>query len=825
MKLTSLPIILPFIVIVSLASAILYAPTSTPYSPWNNHGNGLSLLYTGLHARAVGDLGSLERENCYNTTVILVLNTNMTREEAGQIARLADCGATIIIGDSKGYSTGILGSLGIEVSYINYQVMDELSNDGERWVLRINASGPQQYQLVVPNATYVAITTPPNLVWARTTPYAYIDIDGNGYYSVGDRLGTYTVIAGWKVNNGTLILVPSTLFFINQYVVKGDNLEFLRDFAANRTAVLYMPTLNLTRLDVLKGLAIAWSSRSHYQFNWLLALFVATFFTVLWANQYIDESKLYSKRGSLITLTIILLAITPYLGEFINSNNLLFLTGVMIVLIALIAGRKLALSMAIAAALTATGFLKAYILLYILAFFPVSTLVKEGVGEYILGYSTSAILGYQIVSTIPAILYPRLLLGITSASIVYFAIALAVYIVVLRETRARLLHAPLEIYLGTTLEAIFELNNRHTVKYMVTSGTQKWEGTAGPKRPILLRLKPRHLGVNRYILFFYVTDPFGFSWKTYEPYTLEFNVLPLVSKLLQRVESAISGYTPGELLSMITVEVLITIEERGGITKPIGGEELAKIAREYGEASGEGPSEIVRRIIQEYLTIIGEAKNRLGEYFGAREYTPGDTMRDIHWKKSLGKLRLVSKEYRGGGGEGGAASIGGAGLVLIARLDCTLTRELDTLLLKLLRRVLEVSERDPSAPFNIILITGKTALVLKGPSIAVLNLLYRSLRENPLHLKYNYASSNRYLTREELDKLSNGEAMGPFKVVERALTRDLEILAEALARHELTPPAAFDVLHCRAYAAWASFITYSLLKSGYKYQGEVEAGA
>ncbi len=38
--------------------------------------------------------------------------------------------------------------------------------------------------------------------------------------------------------------------------------------------------------------------------------------------------------------------------------------------------------------------------------------------------------------------------------------------------------------------------------------------------------------------------------------------------------------------------------------------------------------------------------SRRGEYYGARQYVPGDDLSQIHWKKSLSKLTLISKERR-----------------------------------------------------------------------------------------------------------------------------------------------------------------------------------
>ncbi len=66
---------------------------------------------------------------------------------------------------------------------------------------------------------------------------------------------------------------------------------------------------------------------------------------------------------------------------------------------------------------------------------------------------------------------------------------------------------------------------------------------------------------------------------------------------------------------------------------------IGRLPREVIEqTSGKRPSNVV---FNPRLYV-----SRRGEYYGARQYVPGDDLSQIHWKKSLSKLTLISKERK-----------------------------------------------------------------------------------------------------------------------------------------------------------------------------------
>ncbi len=98
--------------------------------------------------------------------------------------------------------------------------------------------------------------------------------------------------------------------------------------------------------------------------------------------------------------------------------------------------------------------------------------------------------------------------------------------------------------------------------------------------------------------------------------------------------------------------------------------------------------------------------SRRGEYYGTRFYVPGDDVTCIHWKKSVGKRRLIVKEYRRAGGER---------LIVLADLTAVSYEELDELVYKLLSSIIAETLRNPYLPIGLAVYVGKETVLFKPP--------------------------------------------------------------------------------------------------------------
>ncbi|MCE4600956.1 MAG: DUF58 domain-containing protein [Desulfurococcales archaeon] len=815
MRVSIVSMIIPLIVVLSLLSGLLYAPSPTPYSPWNEGPSGTSLLLSNLSATPTGDLD----ERLCNSTVVIVLRENMTRHDVNWTQGLLECGSRIVLGDSKGHSLDLLNSLGLLASYTNATILDEVAKYRYRWILETRVSlNSREYVLAVPNVTYTSISPDPDFLAARTSPYAYVDLDGNGYYSVNEPMGSYYVVMGYRVGNGTLILVPSTLYFTNKYMNISDNLEFLQAIANGSKIYIYTGSLGLSSMDRVKGALYKWAS-SRGSYSWMIALLASAAVTIPWSYGYIDRGRV-RRTAFLITFT---LALIPYFIEGVRDNNILYLVPVIVPAIIYPFWPVASIGLAASLSLVATGMNPFYIAFYLALLLVASSIYRVEVGQGILGSTTIAVLALQAANLLPVIVYPRIVLGITVASLVYLAIAIVSFITVLRPVIVEEIRAPKEAYLGSPVSIEFKLKAPHDLKYYLAASPVFKKGILAGDKSIHYKFTPSHLGVNRIVLDIYISDLTGFAWKSLGSYTIEVNVLPLTSKMLEKAGTLLAGLGESDLLSQVSMAILIRIEETGEGLIVARGEELERVAEEAGRMGGGGGlSGFLARMVEEYIEATRRAVSRVGTYFGAREYTYGDSIKDIHWKKTLSKLRLVSKEYRGGFEGGGGGPLGGGNLLLITDLECTDNSELDSVLMRTLNILVNISSRNPETPFNLLILTKRYGIILRGASIAVLNLLYKTLREQPIGSLYKYKSVNRYLSAKEIEFLTSEEAPGVAKTISEVFLRDVRGVLEALASNDLLPPLRFSLFHCRASASWASFLIHALINSGYRYTGRLE---
>ena len=816
MKQGSVYVLVLFSFILALASTLIYLPSNTPYSPWNNGGNGLSSLL-GSGFKPVIKAGPVD---C-NKTIIVLMNGFLSTSEINNLSYLAICGSRIILLDRNGYSIPILDKLGIRVVFTEHQVMDQIYNTGERWIPvgYVNTSIP--LRIAVPNATYIDAKTKPDFLEARTSRFAYVDLDDNGYFSTQDKMGSYIIAAGWRTGRGEVILIPSTLFTVNKYIGEVNNRVFLAWLSNGTTGELYLPSIEPARVDIVKYYLYIWTYEKSASLTLVLSLTAGVVLTYLWGLQYIDRSH----RNRRVIIFALLLSAIPFLVESFLSGNYLLLTPLAIALSTIPLDLLPATSFMVSMAMASFVLSPWYMMIYLVILAPLALIVRKSEGQGLIGPRMIALLVLQATLSLIAFIYPPIIAPLAIASIAMIVASIAVYTTLTRHVRVEPIKNKVEAYIGSPISLGLAVETRGPVIVKVKGDGLENERKMGSTGLMDVEYTPKHTGNHTLRLNTYVTDKWGVTWRVLEPFNIRVNVLPQAYKMLTRAGALLAGPGPGDLLSKLSVTLIVHKEELEGQVEVVSGEELAVLAAgEGGERGGEGrggPS-IISRIVKEYFEGLGGLKARLGEYIGVREYIPTDDPRNIHWKKSLGILKLVSKEYVTPMEQEAGTPLGGrGGLFVLASLDCTWSVELDYVLTRILSILVGQATRNPEARFTLILYTRGKTLVLDGPVKAVLELLYKALRDNPLELKYEYRSLNTYMSPEEIKYMANGNHEPPFEALLSSFLADSRIILEALRKTGLKPPMDFTVIHCKPLSTRASFIVYSLSRAGYRYQKEV----
>ncbi|MEM0341566.1 MAG: DUF58 domain-containing protein [Desulfurococcus sp.] len=798
----------------TILSGIIYIPSQTPGSPWNTGENGVSGITEVVNASIRDGLSGLQ---C-GGLILISASRSITSEEAELLKNLIECGSIVLVADGEGYSRELLGILGIDVKFKGFQVLDEASSAGYRWIIKSRVTLPNgsSFEVAIPNATYMLVSTPPNYLVAHTSNYAYADTDGNGFYDTYDQMGVFTVMAGWRIGNGALILVPSSLFLFNAYVSILGNTGFLVELSKGRETVLYVDPYSLTWFDRLKYSFYLLYAGRPMVFTYYLTLITASTTVALWLY-----SKGGGRPGKREALLLSVSIASPIYG-FYMSREPIYLTALLLYPVLYLLTPAAYSALSISLSLAGVVLNPVFTLLYIFSSLIVARSARREPGYWILGYASIFMLGMNSVNTLTVLLNPPTSLCITTSMVFTLLLSILIYIMKLRGVTVAPLSTRMEVYAGSNVELGFNVSTSSPVVCVVEldSGIRyelvENEETVSVRRPV------EHIGLNRFTLRIGLMDPSGYSWRDIGLLSYEVNVLPLTSKMLEKAGLLLKGSDIGRLLQYVSITVLMRIEETGRLIR-LDEERLAEIARRG--AVKEGASSIIMEVVREYMSSLGEgvAGTRIGDYRGVRLYEPGDSLRDIHWKKTLGILELVAKTYEASGehpvSEGGA----GGGVLVIANLNSTSPLELDALLAAVLHHILDNASVNPEFQLEMMLIAGRYILVLKGPAMGVLGLFYNVLREKPIESMYNYNSYNRYPEPVEVEyMISSGPEV--FKVLATVFEIDGRELVASLLREDIKPGRQFTLIHGRATSTWASFMAYYLTLAGYIYAGQREVG-
>ncbi|MEB3845475.1 MAG: DUF58 domain-containing protein [Desulfurococcales archaeon] len=815
-------VLIAFSFILAATSALLYFPSTTPLSPWNTGGNGLSSLVNNLGFKPVLNP---EPGTC-NTTILVPLTQELSDSQALNLSQLATCGARIVIADSNGYSRPLLEKLGIYVGFTDYQVMDEVSKYKSRWIPVGTIDASTRLRIAVPNATYIEVYTKPDVLEAKTSRYSYVDVDGDGYYTTQDDMGSFTVAVGWRAGKGVVILVPSVTFLSNRYIHAADNTAFLEWVSNGTSREIMLSTANQTVVDTVKYYMYVWTHKQSTDLAWILVFAVSSILTFLWGVTYIPRRSNRSLiKTVLLTAT---LASIPLVLEAVETGRYTYLLAPLLSLATVSLDPVIPVSVAVGEAASSLLVSRWGTLAYLAVMMFVSEIMMKNEGQGIIGPRVLGLLVLQAALSLVAFIYPLIIPPLAVVSILMIALAILVYLAVTRHVRIGLFKRSIEAYAGSPVNIGLSVETRYPVVLMVSGeGVSKTVQLDSPGL-IDLEYTPDHTGTRTLRIKAVATDTLGLTWRDLGYVMVRMNVLPQSYRMLAKAGALLAGTGRGDLLAKLSVTLVLHSEQLRGKMKVASGGELAGLAGGLGGTKGGsgrglhgGGSRLIAGIIREYLEGLGELEARIGDYMGVREYVPGDDPRNIHWKRSLSIQRLTSKEYATPGGSGSSSwSAGRGGLFLLACMECSWSTDLDYLLTRILSVLVNQSERNPESRFTLLLHTESKTLILDGTVMAVLELLYRTLRENPLELKYEYQSLNTYLSRGEIEYMLENNAEPPYKVIATSFLIDHEAITRVLHEARIEPPMDFAVVHCKPASSRASFLVYTLSRAGYRYVRE-----
>ena len=447
-----------------------------------------------------------------------------------------------------------------------------------------------------------------------------------------------------------------------------------------------------------------------------------------------------------------------------------------------------------------------------------------------LGPSSSAVVRYLVITSLLILVDPRLSLPI---AIMFFSTLLYSSISYSKLSRIHIevVNVPSTILLGQKATATIAIYSPVEAQVVFEYGFNKVLLSVDDKLITSLDLPVDHIGRHLIDVYVYAFDNYGFSGRQLAKFTVEYRVVPMTQRIIEITESYLRELR--DLRSLISA-VDLAVAELGPMNiTTFSGVEAARIMRKIVHRGYMHPNLawLIERFAATFEEITRETrenkyisrKSRRGEYDGVRQYVPGDSIKQVHWKKSLSKGFLVVKELSEDGSRY-ALNTSEVELepIILVDLYAPNIYEFDSISFTLLKLCLELSRRSLTTRINVLLVIGEIALILSGKSIDVLYQLYKVFKDMKTQVLFNYKHIDE-LSEEAVEKLLRlPRKPRPVSIMVFSNNLYAEKLTEFMLKNNITPSKPFTIIYSESLRFKYTIVKRVLANNGFIY---VEANA
>ena len=407
----------------------------------------------------------------------------------------------------------------------------------------------------------------------------------------------------------------------------------------------------------------------------------------------------------------------------------------------------------------------------------------------------------------PAIIFkPTLTLYYTIQYIWILTLSIYSYIKI-RPVSIESIHIPRNMVLGRVSKLLVGVKSDRPI-YIYISGIWglEYTGYIEASKSVTLDYKPDSIGSKYISLRIYALDSNLFTSRLIGEYGVEVDIAPFT---LVNIRYILRGL--GEILARAGLPEVIGLYGLGA-----GLEGEGRRGRGYGEYGlFRG---LIARLIGFELSGLKRGRRRSLEYYGVRQYLAGDDIRDIHWKKSIGRGELYVKEYGGGGGGGGGS---GVSLIIVSDLLVSNIEELDRVTNRVLITLYSQTRLGRYRENEVILILispFNEILYVRGTIDKVLGFYIKMFQKGIIRLFYRYESIPREL---DLDFIYNYlryrrsyNILDGLNTVSFSLSKKVYEIVHSIGYDY---PTAYTIISGEAGVLLSEYIKWMLSSSGYRY--------
>ncbi len=252
-----------------ISSGIVVAiPSTDDFSPNNPLWNGLTkfVKYYNTTLITAVDVGKVPKGG-----VVLILgpSTTFRDDELGVLVDFVGSGGTLIIADDFGTSNQLLSGLGLNYSFTNALLADDLFMYRSPRMPRVRAylSG-RDYELYLNYPTTIDVGSLSSCI-ALSSPFSYLDLNLDNSKGVEEPYGPFCISYLIKHQLGNIILISDSSIVINAMIDLGGNRAFIDDVVRGREVYVVSDkwvrsTYAVVRDGLVGVLILAYTSNLRY---------------------------------------------------------------------------------------------------------------------------------------------------------------------------------------------------------------------------------------------------------------------------------------------------------------------------------------------------------------------------------------------------------------------------------------------------------------------------------------------------------------------------------------------------------------------------------
>ncbi|MEM1541157.1 MAG: DUF58 domain-containing protein [Ignisphaera sp.] len=444
----------------------------------------------------------------------------------------------------------------------------------------------------------------------------------------------------------------------------------------------------------------------------------------------------------------------------------------------------------------------------------------------LLGPSSVTVARYSLVSLLAVFIYPQVSIPIVVVILSTFGYIFYSY-VILSKSYTKILALsdtiPVDRKASVTIEVYTPIKSYVIIDHSFGSNIYVVKG----RSIIHLEFPAKHTGRNVVDLSVYVFDGLGFAGRYIAKYFIEYKAIPMVQYIVEAVEKTFLEVQDIESF-LSNVEVAVYSLDLGAIAVSMSGRKAVDIIREYIHRARAHPYAL--RIVERFASVLEELshmvgrgddvfrRSRWGEYMGVRYYTAGDSIKHIHWKKSISRGIMVVKEF-GSTVYEKIYNVAEEGLepIVITDLYASSVLDLDRIAFNLVKLCLDIFKRSPTTGCTVILVVGDIVISLRGRVVDILYRLYRTFKGLSIQTLFNYTSIHKVDEGYVEEILEIDKKPKIFSIYILSNTMYADKLAEVIIREGCIPPKPFTAIYSRSLELRYAIAKYILSRYGYIY--------